>query len=174
MPSCSYCALPPYPASDSFSATCSQPLDASQPWTQSWAALQGALLANYSQNFIEQLRAASPYRAPSPYKPSSSYSFSTRGPKPSRRRLTWTSPFSQGSRALALLMYLKRTVQKAWPWGAAADYRRRTTMVSCFPAKEAPSLGTRLLAVHLPSTHSQGLPDTAMLGCWAECCLAET
>ena len=97
--------------------------------------LQGALLANYSPTFIEQLRAASsPYRASSPYKSSSPYSFSTRGPRPPKRQLPFSAPFSQGSHSQCMLIWLKRTIKRAWPWGAGADYRHHRTLVGLLTA----------------------------------------
>ena len=74
--------------------------------------MQGPLLANYSQSFIEQLRAAS-----SPYSPS------TAG---ARRRL----PFAQESHLQRLSMWLSVTFKQRLPWGAAAAQRRRKFMAS--------------------------------------------
>ena len=74
--------------------------------------MQGPLLADYSQSFIEQLRAAS-----SPYSPS------TAG---ARRRL----PFAQESHLQRLSMWLSVTFKQRLPWGAAAAQRRRKFMVS--------------------------------------------
>ncbi len=73
---------------------------------------QGPLLANYSQTFIEQLRAAS-----------SPYAYSTGGAK---RRLA----FSDESRLQRLTMWLRVTLKKRMPWGAAGAYRRRKFVVS--------------------------------------------
>lgn len=53
-------------------------------------------------------------------------SFSARGPTPAR---LFPAPFSQGSKSQCALIWLKRTVEKAWPWGAAAEYRRQRTLV---------------------------------------------
>ena len=74
--------------------------------------MQGPLLANYSQSFIEQLRAAS-----------SPYAYSTGGAK---RRLA----FAQDSRLQRVSMWLSVTVKRAMPWGASAAYRRRKFAVS--------------------------------------------
>lgn len=75
--------------------------------------LQGPLLANYSQSFIEQLRAAS-----------SPYAYSTGGAK---RRLS----FSHESRLQRLIMWLSLTFKRGVPLGAAAAQRRQKSAVSC-------------------------------------------
>jgi hypothetical protein len=75
--------------------------------------LQGPLLANYSQSFIEQLRAAS-----------SPYAYSTGGAK---RRLS----FSHESRLQRLIMWLSLTFKRGIPLGAAAAQRRQKSAVSC-------------------------------------------
>ena len=75
-------------------------------------AMQGPLLANYSQSFIEQLRHAS-----------SPYAYSTVGAK---KRLS----FEDKSRLQRFLVWLKLTVKKRMPLGAAAVHRRRRLMVT--------------------------------------------
>ena len=78
--------------------------------------LQGPLLANYSQSFIEQLRSAS-----------SPYAYSTGAAK---RRLS----FSHESRLQSLIMWLSLTFRKGVPLGAAAAQRRQKSAVSCYPS----------------------------------------
>ena len=75
-------------------------------------AMQGPLLANYSQSFIEQLRNASlPYS-----------SKSTVGLK---RRLQ-----SEDNSSLErFLVWLKLTVKKRLPWGEAAAHHKRKHLV---------------------------------------------
>ncbi|DBA66841.1 TPA: hypothetical protein ACH3X2_001975 [Trebouxia sp. C0005] len=72
---------------------------------------QGPLLANYSQSFIEQLRAAS-----------SPYAYSTGGAK---RRLS----FSHESRLQRLIMWLSLTFKRGVPLGAAAAQRRQKSAI---------------------------------------------
>lgn len=79
------------------------------------AVPQGPLLANYSQSFIEQLRAAS-----------SPYGYSTAG---NRRRLS----FSHESRLQRLFMWISVTFKRGSPLGAAATHRRRKFAVSPDP-----------------------------------------
>ena len=75
-------------------------------------AMQGPLLANYSQSFIEQLRnAALPYS-----------SNSTVGLK---RRLQ----FEDNSSLQRFLVWLKLTVKKRLPWGEAAAHHKRKHLV---------------------------------------------
>ena len=74
--------------------------------------LQGPLLANYSQSFIEQLRTAS-----------SPYAYSTGAAK---RRL---SLFHE-SRLQRFIMWLSLTFKKGMPLGAAAGQRRQKSAVS--------------------------------------------
>ena len=69
--------------------------------------MQGPLLANYSQSFIEQLRNAS-----------SPYAYSTAGAK---RRLS----FEDKSRLQRFLLWLQLAVKKRMLWGEAAARRRR-------------------------------------------------
>ncbi len=78
--------------------------------------LQGPLLANYSQSFIEQLRTAS-----------SPYAYSTGAAK---RRLS----FSHESRLQSLIMWLNLTFKKGVPLGPAAAQRRQKSAVSCYPS----------------------------------------
>ena len=74
--------------------------------------LQGPLLANYSQSFIEQLRTAS-----------SPYAYSTGAAK---RRLS----LSHESRLQRFIMWLSLTFKKGIPLGAAAGQRRQKSAVS--------------------------------------------
>ncbi len=78
--------------------------------------LQGPLLANYSQSFIEQLRTAS-----------SPYAYSTGAAK---RRLS----FSHESRLQSFIMWLSLTFKRGVPLGAAAAQRRQKSAVSCCPS----------------------------------------
>ncbi len=78
--------------------------------------LQGPLLANYSQSFIEQLRtASSPYAYPTAV---------------AKRRLS----FSHESRLQRFIMWLSLTFKKGVPLGPVAVQRRQKSAVSCDPS----------------------------------------
>lgn len=74
--------------------------------------MQGPLLANYSQSFVEQLRNAS-----------MPYANSTVGLK---RRLQ----FEDSSRLQSFLVWLKLTAKKRMLWGAAAEHHKRKQLVT--------------------------------------------